>query len=29
MTPGDTVRGVEVHAEAARALDRFLSDLDG
>jgi hypothetical protein len=27
MVPGDTVRGVEVHAEVARALDRFLADI--
>jgi predicted alpha/beta-hydrolase family hydrolase len=27
MAPGDTVRGVEVHAEVARALDRFLAGL--
>jgi predicted alpha/beta-hydrolase family hydrolase len=27
MTPGDAVRGVEVHAEAIRALDRFLDAL--
>jgi predicted alpha/beta-hydrolase family hydrolase len=27
MAPGDTVRGVEVHVEAMRALDRFLSHL--
>jgi predicted alpha/beta-hydrolase family hydrolase len=27
MAPGDTVRGVELHAEAIRALDRFLADL--
>jgi hypothetical protein len=27
MTPGDAVRGVEVHAEAIRAMDRFLASL--
>jgi hypothetical protein len=27
MVPGDTVRGVEVHAEVARTLDRFLADI--
>jgi hypothetical protein len=27
LTPGDTVRGVEVHREVARALDRFLSEV--
>jgi hypothetical protein len=27
MATGDTVRGVELHAEAIRALDRFLADL--
>jgi hypothetical protein len=28
LTPGDLVRGVEVHAEVVRALDRFLSGLE-
>ena len=28
LTPGDVVRGVEVHVEVARALDRFLSGLE-
>ena len=27
MTPGDVVRGVEVHADALRAVDRFLSEV--
>ncbi len=29
MTPGDVVRGVEVHAEVTRALDAFLGRLGG